>query len=74
MARQLRQAVGLPERDGLLVRVVEDGGPADQAGLSRLFGGIHVRADDLNGRRIGSLCGLEAWETAQRYYDGSARA
>jgi serine protease Do len=33
VARQLRQAVGLPERDGLLVRVVEDGGPADQAGL-----------------------------------------
>ena len=33
VARQLRQAVGLPERDGLLVRVVEDGGPADRAGL-----------------------------------------
>jgi serine protease Do len=33
VARQLRQAVGLPERDGLLVRVVEEGGPADQAGL-----------------------------------------
>jgi hypothetical protein len=47
---------------------------ADQAGLSRLFGGIHVRADDLNGRLIGSQCGIEAWELAQRYYDGSARA
>jgi serine protease Do len=33
VARQLRQAVGLPERDGLLVQGVEDGGPADQAGL-----------------------------------------
>jgi serine protease Do len=33
VARQLRRAVGLPERDGLLVRVVEDGSPADQAGL-----------------------------------------
>jgi len=33
VARQLRSAVGLPERDGLLVRVVEDGGPADRAGL-----------------------------------------
>ena len=33
VARQLRRSVGLPERDGLLVRVVEDGGPADQAGL-----------------------------------------
>ncbi len=32
-ARQLRRAVGLPERDGLLVRLVEEGSAADQAGL-----------------------------------------
>ena len=46
---------------------------ADQAGISRLYGGIHVKADDLRGRRVGSLCGLDAWATAQRYWDGSAR-
>jgi serine protease Do len=34
-ARRLRASVGLPERDGLLVRGVEDGGPADAAGLRR---------------------------------------
>jgi serine protease Do len=33
VARRLRRAVGLPERDGLLVRVVEEGGPADRAGV-----------------------------------------
>jgi serine protease Do len=33
VARRLRQSVGLPPRDGLLVRVVEPGGPADQAGI-----------------------------------------
>jgi serine protease Do len=33
VARRLRSAVGLPERDGLLVRAVEDGGPGDGAGL-----------------------------------------
>ena len=32
-ARQLRRAVGLPDRDGLLVRAVEEGSPADGAGL-----------------------------------------
>ncbi|MBV8952469.1 MAG: serine protease [Actinobacteria bacterium] len=32
-ARRLRRAVGLPERDGLLVRAVEEGSPADRAGL-----------------------------------------
>ena len=35
MARRLRRAVGLPERDGLLVRAVEDGSPGDAAGLER---------------------------------------
>ena len=32
-ARHLRQAVGLPERDGLLVRQVEDDSPAGRAGV-----------------------------------------
>jgi S1-C subfamily serine protease len=31
----MRRAVGLPERDGLLVRAVEDGGAADRAGIER---------------------------------------
>ncbi|HEU5003928.1 MAG TPA: S1C family serine protease [Actinomycetota bacterium] len=35
MARRLRQAVGLPERDGLLVREVEEGGAGAAAGLQQ---------------------------------------
>jgi serine protease Do len=33
VARRLRSAVGLPERDGLLVRAVEDGSPGEAAGI-----------------------------------------
>jgi serine protease Do len=33
VARRLRRAVGLPERDGLLVRVVESGSAAERAGV-----------------------------------------
>lgn len=33
VARRLRRSVGLPERDGLLVRGVEDGSPAAKAGI-----------------------------------------
>jgi hypothetical protein len=47
---------------------------ADQAGLSRLYGGIHVEADDVQGRIMGAQCGQDAWETATRYFDGTARA
>jgi hypothetical protein len=47
---------------------------ADAAGVSRLFMGIHITPDDLEGRKIGSTCGKRAWKLAQRYFDGSARA
>lgn len=33
VARRLRRSVGLPERDGILVRGVEDGSAADRAGI-----------------------------------------
>ncbi|HEX6331704.1 MAG TPA: vanadium-dependent haloperoxidase [Actinomycetota bacterium] len=43
---------------------------ADQAGVSRLYGGIHIAADDFRGRTLGSVCGIAAWERAQRYFTG----
>ena len=43
VARRLRRSVGLPERDGLLVRGVEDGSPAAAAGLAQ--GDLIVAAD-----------------------------
>jgi hypothetical protein len=45
---------------------------ADQAGLSRLYGGIHIRDDDLDGRRVGYECGRAAWAKAQAYFEGRA--
>jgi len=44
---------------------------SDEAGISRLYGGIHVDIDDLNGRIMGSLAGLGSWAEAQGYFDGS---
>jgi serine protease Do len=35
VARRLRRSVGLPERDGILVRAVEEGGPAAVAGIKQ---------------------------------------
>lgn len=46
---------------------------ADQAGISRIYGGIHLTADDFAGRKVGSTVGKRAWKLAQRYFDGSAR-
>jgi serine protease Do len=44
VSRRMRAAVGLPERDGLLVRGVVDGSPAAHAGVER--GDLLVRAGD----------------------------
>ena len=46
---------------------------SDQAGISRLYGGIHIPQDDVEGRKIGEFCGAEAWALAGRYFDGTAR-
>lgn len=60
VARQLRRAVGLPERDGLLVRKVEDDSPAAGAGIAEgdLIVGVGkaaiATADDLFDALAGS--------------------
>ena len=45
---------------------------ADEAGISRIYGGIHISPDDFEGRRLGATCGKAAWALAQRYFDGSS--
>lgn len=45
---------------------------ADQAGQSRLWGGIHLWPDDSVGRTLGSQVGLDAFARAAMYFDGSA--
>jgi hypothetical protein len=44
---------------------------ADQAGISRIWGGIHPPIDNFAGRHVGSRVGKDVWELAKRYWDGS---
>ena len=64
-ARRMRRAVGLPERDGLLVREVADDGPADRAGVER--GDLIVAAGDT------PIDGVESLYTALDGVSGSRR-
>jgi hypothetical protein len=45
---------------------------ADQAGRSRRHGGIHFRDGDLDGRRLGTRIGANAWASALGYFAGTA--
>ncbi len=45
---------------------------ADEAGLSRLMGGIHFRDANRNGLTLGASVGSNTWSKAQTYFTGTA--
>ncbi len=47
---------------------------ADQAGVSRLYGGIHIAADDFVGRRLGAKVGVNAFDRFLVLYGTSSLA
>jgi hypothetical protein len=46
---------------------------ANEAGMSRRYGGIHFRIADLAGRELGRMVAAKAWEKAQAYFNGAAK-
>ena len=44
---------------------------ADQAGMSRRWGGIHFREGDLQSRAMGRKVGAQVWVKAQQYFAGT---
>jgi uncharacterized protein DUF6851/vanadium-dependent haloperoxidase-like protein len=45
---------------------------ANQAGMSRRYGGIHFEQGDLDGRSAGQLVARQAWMKASSYFNGGA--
>jgi hypothetical protein len=45
---------------------------ADEAGISRRYGGIHFTQGDLVGRELGRKVGARAWQKAERFFTGTA--
>ncbi|MGC4043259.1 MAG: hypothetical protein QM758_05600 [Armatimonas sp.] len=52
---------------GVLLKAVE----AEQAGISRRYGGISYEAADLEGRKMGCTVGGPVWDKAQAYIHGT---
>ena len=44
---------------------------SDQCSLSRIWGGIHPPADDIPGRLIGKQIGIDAFQLALNYFNGT---
>jgi hypothetical protein len=45
---------------------------ADQAGISREYGGIHFNDGDFEARQAGELVGLQVWGKAKSFFNGKA--
>jgi hypothetical protein len=45
---------------------------ADEAGVSRRYGGIHFEAGDVEARGLGRRIGARVWEKAESYFEGTA--
>jgi hypothetical protein len=46
---------------------------ANQAGISRRYGGIHFRQGDIDARTVGRRVGAKVWKKVQAYVNGTAR-
>jgi hypothetical protein len=46
---------------------------AEMAGLSRVMGGYHIQADNVEGLRLGRRVAEYIWPKMQAYFDGTAR-
>jgi len=63
----------VPKKDVILTwRTFSDA--ANEAGISRLYGGIHFAQGDLDGRAMGRQIGTQAWDRAREYIRGTASA
>jgi hypothetical protein len=45
---------------------------ADEAGMSRRYGGVNFQRADLAGKQIGHRAASKVWAKAQSYFDGTA--
>lgn len=60
---------GVPAQD-VVLDLPTFGFAADQAGLSRRYGGIHFRSGDMAGRVLGAAVGRAVWDRGMAYLTG----
>ncbi len=61
---------GLTPRQDVVLRWAKVTDAADEAGLSRRYGGIHWSVDDTPARDMGKKCGEAAFSWAKKYWEG----
>ena len=69
-----RPAEGLPESGEVVLLFPTFTATADMAGISRVMGGYHIQADNVEGLKLGRAVAQYSWPKYQAYFDGTAPA
>jgi hypothetical protein len=65
-------AEGLPENKEVVLMLPTFTGTAEMAGISRVMGGYHIQADNVEGLKLGRSVATFSWPKYRAYFDGTA--
>ena len=75
-ASQRMQAMGgrsedaMPEQAEVVLLMPTFTGAADMAGISRIMGGYHIEADNVEGLKLGRSVATFSWPKYEAYFNG----
>ncbi len=67
-----RPPEGLPENKEVVLALLKFSTTADLAGLSRVMGGYHIQADNIEGLKLGRAVADFDWTRYRAYFEGTA--
>jgi hypothetical protein len=65
---------GLPESAEVVLPLPTFTATADMAGISRVMGGYHIQADNIEGLKLGRSVATFSWPKYRAYFEGTAVA
>jgi len=71
-AMEGKPAEGLPESKEVVLMLPTFTGTAEMAGISRVMGGYHIQADNVEGLKLGRSVATFSWPKYRAYFDGTA--
>jgi hypothetical protein len=73
-AMEGRPAEGLPESAEVVLMLPTFTATAEMAGISRVMGGYHIQADNIEGLKLGRAVAEFSWPKYRAYFEGTAVA
>jgi hypothetical protein len=72
--RDGKPALDAPKTPDVTLKLPTFTATAEMAGISRIMGGYHIQADNIEGLRLGKRVADHVWPITRSYFDGTAGA